>query len=318
MNNKNFYLLYGEDKAVLNKEVDNIKNKLKITEDDITYYNIEDINNIIEEAQTISMFSPNKFIIIDSSSYLSEKKDIQNINLLEEYFEHYNSNSYLIFISNKDTIDSRKKLVKLITSKGITKKVEATQEYLNKYINDYLNSFGYKISNLDITYLINRVGTNINNITNELDKLMLYKINEKIITKEDIVKLTIENTDDPIYTLVGHILKNENNKAIKLYNDFTQNGMDAAGLIPVIAAQIRLLYQVKRLYNQGKTNDEIAKILEFKSVYRVKYLLSDSYYYSEEDLLKYLSSLADLDKRIKLGLIDGKTFVELFIAQKDM
>lgn len=318
MNNKNFYLLYGEDKAVLNKEVDNIKNKLKITEDDITYYNIEDINNIIEEAQTISMFSPNKFIIIDSSIYLSEKKDIQNINLLEEYFEHYNSNSYLIFISNKDTIDSRKKLVKLITSKGITKKVEATQEYLNKYINDYLNSFGYKISNLDITYLINRVGTNINNITNELDKLMLYKINEKIITKEDIVKLTIENTDDPIYTLVGHILKNENNKAIKLYNDFTQNGMDAAGLIPVIAAQIRLLYQVKRLYNQGKTNDEIAKILEFKSVYRVKYLLSDSYYYSEEDLLKYLSSLADLDKRIKLGLIDGKTFVELFIAQKDM
>lgn len=318
MNNKNFYLLYGEDKAVLNKEVDNIKNKLKITEDDITYYNIEDINNIIEEAQTISMFSPNKFIIIDSSSYLSEKKDIQNINLLEEYFEHYNSNSYLIFISNKDNVDTRKRLVKLITSKGISKKVEATQEYLNKYINDYLNSFGYKISNLDITYLINRVGTNINNITNELDKLMLYKINEKIITKEDIVKLTIENTDDPIYTLVGHILKNENNKAIKLYNDFTQNGMDAAGLIPVIAAQIRLLYQVKRLYNQGKTNDEIAKILEFKSVYRVKYLLSDSYYYSEEDLLKYLSSLADLDKRIKLGLIDGKTFVELFIAQKDM
>lgn len=318
MNNKNFYLLYGEDKAVLNKEVDNIKNKLKITEDDITYYNIEDINNIIEEAQTISMFSPNKFIIIDSTSYLSEKKDIQNINLLEEYFEHYNSNSYLMFISNKDNVDTRKRLVKLITSKGISKKVEATQEYLNKYINDYLNSFGYKISNLDITYFLNRVGTNINNITNELDKLMLYKINEKIITKEDIVKLTIENTDDPIYTLVGHILKNENNKAIKLYNNFTQNGMDAAGLIPVIAAQIRLLYQVKRLYNQGKSNDEIAKILEFKSVYRVKYLLSDSYYYSEEDLLKYLSYLADLDKRIKLGLIDGKTFVELFIAQKDM
>ena len=123
MKNKNFYLLYGEDKAVLNKEVDNIKNKLKITEDDITYYNIEDINNIIEEAQTISMFSPNKFIIIDSSIYLSEKKDIQNINLLEEYFEHYNSNSYLIFISNKDTIDSRKKLVKIITSKYYLKNI---------------------------------------------------------------------------------------------------------------------------------------------------------------------------------------------------
>jgi len=318
MNNKNFYLLYGEDKAILNKEIDNIKNKLMVTEDDITYYDIENIENIIEEALTISMFSPNKFIIIDSTSFLSDKKEIKNIKLLEDYFEHYNPNSYLVFISNKDNIDSRKKLVKLITSKGITKKVEANDQYLNKYIKDYLNSNNYTMNNLDITYFQTRVGNNINNITNELDKLMLYKVEDKTITREDITKLVEENIDNPIYDLVGFILKNDNSRAIKLYNNFTQNGMDAARLIPVIASQVWLLYQVKRLYNKGKTNDEIAKILEFKSVYRVKYLLSDSYYYSEKDLLKYLSHLADLDKNIKLGLIDPKVHLELFIAGKDM
>ena len=94
--------------------------------------------------------------------------------------------------------------------------------------------------------------------------------------------------------------------------------MDPASLIPIIASQIRLLFQVKRLYNKGKSNDEIAKTLEFKSVYRVKYLLSDSYYYTEEDLLKYLSALADIDKNIKLGFADPKVSLELFIAGKDM
>lgn len=318
MNNINFYLLYGEDKALLNKEIEDLKKKLSINEDDIIYYDIENINDIIDEAQTISMFSLNKFIIIDSASYLSDKKEIANIKLLEDYFEHYNTNSYLVFVSNKDNIDSRKRLVKLITSKGKSKKVEATTDYLSKYINDYVTSNGYKINSLDITYLLNRVGTNINNITNELDKLMLYKIENKQITKEDINKLVEENIDNPIYDLVGFILKNENSRALKLYNNFTQNGMDAASLIPIIASQIRLLFQVKRLYNQGKSNDEIAKILEFKSVYRVKYLLSDSYYYTEEDLIKYLSKLADLDKNIKLGLVDSKTQLELFIAGKDM
>ncbi len=318
MNNKNFYLFYGEDKAVLNKEIDNLKKSLSINEDDIIYYDIENIYDIIEEAQTISMFSPNKFIIIDCVSYLSDKKENKNINLLEDYFEHYNPNSYLVFISNKDGIDTKKKLVKLISSKGVSKKVEATDEYLNKYIKDYLSSNNYTMNNLDITYFITRVGNNIDNITNELDKLMLYKEKDKTITREDITKLTIENVDNPVYDLVGFILKNENKKAIELYNNFTQNGMDAASLIPVIASQIRLLFQVKRLYNQGKTNDEIAKVLEFKSVYRVKYLLSDSYYYSEEDLLKYLSHLADLDKNIKLGLVDPKVSLELFIAGKDM
>jgi len=318
MNNKNFYLFYGDDKAVLDKEIDNLKKKLNISIDDIVYYDIDNVRDIIDEALTVSMFSPNKFIIIDSTSYLSEKKEVTDIKLLEDYFEHYNSDSYLIFISNKDTVDSRKKLVKLIVSKGISKKVEATSEYLNEYVNDYLSAVGYKMNSLDVTYFLSRVGTNINNITNELDKLMLYKTNDKLINREDITKLIEENIDNPVYDLANYILKNENSKAIKLYNTFMQNGMDAASLIPVIASQIRLMFQVKRLYNQGNTNDEIAKILEFKSVYRVKYLLSDSYYYTEEDLLKYLSKLADLDRKIKLGMIDSKTFLELFIAQKDM
>ena len=318
MNKKNFYLFYGNDTAVLNKEIDNLKNKLSVTEDSVINYDIDNVNNIIDEALTMSMFSPNKFILIDSTSFLSEKKEIPNIKDLEDYFIHYNEDSYLIFISNKDTIDSRKRLVKLISSNGIIKKVEATTDYLNKYVNDYLRTKEYQITNLDITYFLNRVGTNINNITNELDKLMLYKIKEKKITKEDITKLVEENIDNPIYDLVGYILKNENEKALKLYNNFTKNGMDAVGLIPIIASQIRLLFQVKRLYNEGKTNDEIAKILEFRNVYRVKYLLSDSYYYTEKDLLKYLLHLADMDKNIKLGLVDGKIALELFIAGKDM
>ena len=80
--------------------------------------------------------------------------------------------------------------------------------------------------------------------------------------------------------------------------------MDPSQVIAVIASQIRLLFQVKRLYNSGKSNDEIAKILEFKSVYRVKYLLSDSYYYSEDTLIKYLSKLSNIDRDIKINNIN--------------
>ncbi len=99
-----------------------LKNKLSISDNDVIYYNIEDIQNVVDEALTISMFSANKLIVIDSTIYLSQKKDIENINLLENYFNNYNSNSYLVFVSNSDTIDSRKKLVKFINSNGTTKK----------------------------------------------------------------------------------------------------------------------------------------------------------------------------------------------------
>ena len=315
---KNFYLLYSNDGAILNKEINDLEKKLDISDNDIIYYNIDDIDGIINEASTIGMFSLNKFIIINIDSYFKDKKDIPNINLLENYFDSYNSNSYLVFVCNSDSIDSRKKIVNLIKKYGIVKKLEVNDNYLNDYVNNYLKDNGYKINNGDVVYFINRVGNNINNVTNELDKLMLYKINDKIINRNDIDLLTVENIDDSIYDLVNCILKNDNEKAIKLYNNFINNGMDVNQMVAIIAAQIRLLYQVKRLYNSGKSNDEIAKILEFKSVYRVKYLLSDSYYYSESDLVKYLSKLADIDNAIKTSNGDGNMLMQLFIVKKDI
>ena len=314
----NFYLLYSSDGAILNKEINDLEKKLDISDNDIIYYNIDDIDGIINEASTIGMFSLNKFIIINMDSYFKDKKDIPNINLLENYFDSYNSNSYLVFVCNSDSIDSRKKIVNLIKKYGIVKKIEVNDNYLNDYVNNYLKDNGYKINNGDVVYFINRVGNNINNVTNELDKLMLYKINDKIINRNDIDLLTVENIDDSIYDLVNCILKNDNEKAIKLYNNFIDNGMDVNQIVAIIAAQIRLLYQVKRLYNSGKSNDEIAKILEFKSIYRVKYLLSDSYYYSESDLVKYLSKLADIDNAIKTSNGDGNMLMQLFIVKKDM
>lgn len=315
---KNFYLLYSGDGAILNKEINDLEKKLDISDNDIIYYNIDDIDGIINEASTIGMFSLNKFIIINMDSYFKDKKDIPNINLLENYFDSYNSNSYLVFVCNSDSIDSRKKIVNLIKKYGIVKKLEVNDNYLNDYVNNFLKDNGYKINNGDVVYFINRVGNNINNVTNELDKLMLYKINDKIINRNDIDLLTVENIDDSIYDLVNCILKNDNEKAIKLYNNFIDNGMDVNQIVAIIAAQIRLLYQVKRLYNSGKSNDEIAKILEFKSVYRVKYLLNDSYYYSESDLVKYLSKLADIDNAIKTSNGDGNMLMQLFIVKKDI
>ena len=312
----NFYLYYGDDISLINNEIGKLKNKIGIS-GDIIYYDIENISDIVVESSTIGMFNPYKFIVIDTSSYFSSKKDM-DISSLTHYFDNYNVNSYLIFTYGSSSIDSRRKLFKLISDNGVVKKLEANSEYLNDFISNYIKDNGYSMDMNSMSYLLSRCDNNIDNIRNELDKLMLYKLNDKVITKEDISLLTIEDINDTVFELVSSILKNNNERAMKLYYNFINNGMDVSQIIAVISNQIRLLFQVKRLYNSGKSNDEIAKILEFKSVYRVKYLLSDCYYYSEGDLLKYLSKLADIDKAIKTGNGDGKLLLELFIAKKDM
>lgn len=311
MKKSNFYLLYSDDVSLLNNEVLKLKNSLNINDETI-YYDIDNISDIVVEASTVGMFNPYKFIVIDCSSY----KDI-DISLLEDYFKSYNANSYLIFIY-KGTIDSRKKLFKLISDNGIVMKLDISNDYLNDFVNDYLKKNNYRMEGTTISYFLSRCGNNIDNIKNELDKLMLYKLDEKIINNDDISLLIQESSDDSVFELVSAFLKNDSRKAMKLYYEFINDGMDVSQIVAIIASQIRLLFQVKRLYNEGKSNDEIAKILEFRSVYRVRYLLNDAYLYSENDLVKYLSNLADIDKAIKTGTMDGKVLLELFIAKKDM
>ena len=313
---KNFYLLYGEDKELINKEIDSLVKKLSISSDSIIKYDITELDNIVNEAETIGMFSPIKMIIIDSTNYFTKEKGNLDIKVLEEYFDNYNKDSYLVFNLNNSSIDTRKKLYKLISSKGIVKKVDINDNEISNYVKNYVKD--YKIDNSTISYFLTKSGTNISNIDSELDKLMLYKIDNKIITKEDIDLLVIENTEEPIYDLVSSILKNDIKKSMRLYEKFTLDGMDVNQMIPIIANQFRLLFQVKRLYNQGKTNTEIADTLEFKNVYRVKYLLSDSYYYSEDDLKKYLVKLSDIDRDIKMGRNTGDIVLQMFIIKKDM
>ena len=88
-------------------------------------------------------------------------------------------------------------------------------------------------------------------------------------------------------------------------------------MIGLIASQFRFLLQVKILYNKNKSNDEIAKILEVHP-YRVKLAINNCYYYDRYSLENYLIKLFQLDKKIKLGLIDKNIFFELFILNKDI
>lgn len=42
-------------------------------------------------------------------------KTIEHLEKMEQYIEHYNSDSYLIFICNAEKIDTRKKINKLLS-----------------------------------------------------------------------------------------------------------------------------------------------------------------------------------------------------------
>lgn len=305
---ENFYVLYGKDKGLIQYELQTIIKKLKI-EETIKYdMTINSILDVIEDASTVGLFSTKKIIILEDSYFLGANKTIEHLEKLENYIEHYNSDNVCIFLAYTDKIDTRKKINKLLSSHKVLELKKPDTSDIKNYVKEYLNK--YKIE--DIDYFIKKVGTNFNNIKNELDKLMMYKLESKIITNQDIDTVTISTMEEEIFALTDAIIAKDINKSLNLLKEFLNQSYDEMQIIMLLASQFRFLFQVKRLLNKNKKEGEIAKILEVNP-YRVKFTTKKLYSYSEVTLLNYIQRIAKIDHDIKLGLMDKKIALELFI-----
>ncbi len=307
------YLLYGTINYLINKEITKIIKENNIEEINVNKYDLNNtyLNDIVNDASSMSLFDDKKIIIVNNSYIFTgtTKKVLeQNIEILENYLNNLNENTILIFIVNNDKLDERKKITKLIKKIGIVKEFNNIDN-----ISLVKELFGeYSISNENIKYLIERVGEETTLLATEIEKLKIYKDNDKNITKDDITNLISKSLEVNNFKLIDAIINKNKNEAFTLYQDRIKLNEEPIAIIIALANQIRIMYQVKQLYLNGYTENNIASILKIHP-YRVKLANQNSKKYDSDLLLTYLSKLADLDISIKTGKIDKQLGLELFI-----
>lgn len=304
------YLLYGTKEFQINEEIKKIcKN---IDEMNISRY---DLNNdllslAIEDAQTLSLFEDKKVVIIENADMFtgSTSKDSE---IVQKYLDNINENTTLIFIVHNDKLDTRKKITKLIKEKG------KVLEY-----NDELDTIslvrklfkGYNIDYKTINLFIDRIGNNPLIIQNEINKIKIYKGNDKNITDEDILNLTIKLIEIDIFKLIDYIVKKDKEKALELYYEMLKMNEEPIKIVVILANQFRIMYQAKELFKKGYSEKDIASILKIHP-YRVKLAIQNGRNYTSETLLKYLNDLANIDIGIKTGTLNKDLALEIFILK---
>lgn len=307
------YVLYGTIDYLIKNEINSIFKDNNINNIDISKYNMNEdlLGKIINDANSISLFDEKKGIIVSNSYVFTgtiNKKIDQDLTILEDYLNNINDQAILIFIVNNEKLDERKKIVKLAKTKATIKEYNNTD--INKTIKDYLED--YKMSNDTLKLLIDRVGNNITLLINEIEKIKIYKGDNKTITNEDIINLTSKTLEENNFKLIDSIIRKNKSEAIQLYNERLKLNEEPIAIIITLANQIRIMYQVKGLYMQGHTEKEIASILGIHP-YRVKLGIQNAKKYNSNDLLNFLNKLADLDYNIKTGNADKVLGLELFI-----
>lgn len=293
---KNIYLIYGMEDYFINKEIDKIKNKFN-TYEVISYdMTTTDISIAIEDALMPSLFSDNKIIICYNSLFLTTTKcDIEhNTDELLKYFKINNEN-ILILTLIEDALDNRKKIVKELKNSNVIKCEKLNNYQLNRFIKDYCKTNKYNITEPAINLIKEKLTNNLYIITSELDKLFLYK-DDFNITIEDVELVISRIINTNIFDLTNAIVDRNIDKALFVYDDLKKVNIEEIVLVFTLANQFRLIYQVKTMYKEGLNLQEISRELGEK-IYRID--LANSVRISEEENIKILRSLVELDELIK-------------------
>lgn len=306
----NVYLITGSNDSVISNTVSDILKQVNCDDNNKIIYNLKEntISDVIEEANTVSLFRSNKVILVYSSSI--DKLDDEELIM---YLNNYNKDVYLIFIVEKS--GARKKIVKLINEKGISIDSDNVDKSYNKnYVVSYLKDNGYKMNSNVIECFLSRVSDNIDDIRNELDKLFIYKLDDKNISLDDVKLITYDNTDNIIYEFTNALLEKDENKAISMYHSFIDSNMAIDYILASIYNSYRTLYQIKEL-NKNNSIRDISKTIGKKEYY-VEKMLYRSMNYNDSELLDIIHTLAMIDKNYKSGLCNPVMEVELFILGK--
>lgn len=307
------YVIYGIENFLINNELNKIISKNNVDKININYFDLDEhkLEDIIEDASIMSMFSDKKMIVCNNASIFTGTNNLieQNITVLEEYLDYINEDTILVFIVNNDKLDERKKIVKKTKEKAIV--INATTNNINETVKNMFED--YKISNSDLTLFIDRVGSNLDLLYNEANKLKMYKYDEKEINKEDILELTTLNYDLDYFRFIDDIVNRNKKRAIEIYHEMLKLNEEPIKIIVTLANQFRLMYQVKVLSKDYK-EDEIAKMLEIHP-YRIKLAREKGRDYSTKLLKEYLYKLSDLDIGIKTGKINKELSLEIFIME---
>ena len=302
------YVFLGKDFNIVKKKIDDLISKLNINNIIKFDYGESNIRDIIEEVNYIDLFNERKLIIVSDFSF--KKLKGQDEELLSKYIENMNDN-VIILKCVDESLDERKSITKLLKSKC---KIENIEKLDYKGLHDYITNM-FKENGISVTYnqvkkILDLCEYNPDYTISEVEKLLIYKINDKELYDKDIDDVISKNNEKEMFTLIENVLNKKMGACFDSYNILVSSNIDEIVIIDTLAKQYRLLYQVKVL--KGTMDEMVLARTLGVSPYVIKKLYPYINEYSEEEIADKLFKLSELDSDIKIKGIDKNRCMESF------
>lgn len=307
----NVYLLYGEEAYLRKQYRDNLKKAL-VTEEDTMNCNLfsgKEINEneVIDLAETMPFFAERRVLIIENSGWFKTGND-----RIVELVKTLSSTTVLLFV--EEEVDKRGKLFKAVSAKGYAALcVMQDEATLKKWIMGLLKKENKLITSDALDCLLDRTGTNMENIKRELEKLICYKYYDEGITDEDVEQLCVIQIQNQIFDMVEAVARKNQKQALDLYYNLIALKEVPVKILALIARQFNMLLKVKEMKRKGYQDSVIAEQTGLNAYFLKKKYIPQAAQFKQTQLEAALRSCVEADENIKTGRMSDILSVELII-----
>lgn len=327
------YLFYGEETYLLETRVKKIKKEYQQLILGINFIQIDDTNveELIADLETPAFGFDKKLIIAKNTGLFkkekkttktdSKKKKVDDIKLpLNEKIAKYIQGNLEELKNTVDLVFVEQEVDKNALYQTIEKVGEVKEFALLKLPDLIANikkiAVAYKVNIDDATakYLVECCGTSMQDLINELRKLIEYKGENSNITKQDIDLLCTKQIQAVIFDLTDNLGKKETSKALEVYNGLISNKEPIQKILITLYNHFKKLYIIKIA---EKYNEDVATAMNLKpnQLFLVSKYKTQARYFETQELREVLEALIDLDANYKIGLISLEIGLEAILCR---
>ena len=322
---KSIYVFYGEELFLLENSLKKIRNLFGECIKGINYIPIDETNigEIISDIETPAFGYEKKLIIARNSGILKKEGKRKSAELgkirdrLTEYIEKNKKliDESVILVFVEEDVDSKTNLYKMLDKVGTICHFEYQKPMqIEKRMKAICHAYKVNISDANLRYFIECCGTNMQELINEIRKLIEYAGENSTIQKEDIDSLCIKKLESVIFDLTDNLGRKETAKALQVLKNLLYAKEPIQKILITLYNHFRKLYLTKIAV---KTNKDIITTLNLKpnQTFLVNKYKMQAKYFEEKELKAVLQNLRDLDYHYKIGLIDLQVGLESILCR---
>ncbi|HIT71978.1 MAG TPA: DNA polymerase III subunit delta [Candidatus Scatovivens faecipullorum] len=305
------YLLYGEEQYLIETAVNKIKKKFGELLLGINYIVLDETNadNIISDIEVPAFGYEKKLIIVKNSGLFKKDGRKKAGTPLQEKVTEYIKNNLdiikesVIIVFMENEVD-KNSVFEQIEKNGIICNIEELKQLqLVKKLKQICMLYKVNCDETTLNYLVENCGTNLQNLINEIRKLIEYAGENGKITIEDVNSLAIKQMESVIFELTDNLAIRKIDKALDVLDNLIYQKEPLQKILITLYNHFKKIYLCSIAVDLNKDIVNSLSLRPNQTFLITKYKKQASYF-KKEELKKFLKAFIDLDYNSKNGKID--------------